>query len=82
MNAAQQPITITAEMTPVINYALYQNELRVMRCVTVENTRETALERVTLSVSSVPAIIMQARLIRNSVRYFCGGIATCCMKIR
>ena len=58
MNAAQQPITITAEMTPVINYALYQNELRVMRCVTVENTRETALERVTLSVSSVPAIIM------------------------
>ena len=58
MNAAQQPITITAEMTPVINYALYQNELRVMRCVTVENTRETALDRVTLSVSSVPAIIM------------------------
>ena len=58
MNAAQQPITITAEMTPVINYALYQNQLRVMRCVTVENPRETALERVTLSVSSVPAIIM------------------------
>ena len=58
MNADQQPITITAEMTPVINYALYQNELRVMRCVTVGNPRETALERVTLSVSSVPAIIM------------------------
>ena len=54
----EQHITVTAELTPVINYALYQNHIPVMRSVTVDNPREQALERVTLSVNSAPEIIL------------------------
>ncbi len=54
----EQHITVTAELTPVINYALYQNHIPVMRSVTVDNPREQALERVTLSVNSAPKIIL------------------------
>ena len=54
----EQHITVTAELTPVINYALYQNHIPVMRSVTVDNPREQALECVTLSVNSAPEIIL------------------------
>ena len=51
-------ITVSAEITSVINYALYQNHIPVMRSVTVENTGEQPLERLTLSVTATPEILL------------------------
>ena len=52
------PVPAVRQTLNVINYALYQNHIPVMRSVTVDNPREQALECVTLSVNSAPEIIL------------------------
>lgn len=51
-------VAVSAKITSVINYALYHNRIRVVHSVTIDNPRETELERLTLSVTSHPEIIM------------------------
>ena len=71
-----QPLTVTPEITPVINYALYQNHIPVMRSVTVDNPTEQPLERVTLSVTAVPEIILPFSLTIDYIP----AKNTCCVR--
>ena len=55
MIAEENNVVLKSEVTSVINYALYQNHIRVIRAVTVDNPLEKGLERVTLTVASNPS---------------------------
>lgn len=58
MIAEENNVVLKSEVTSVINYALYQNHIRVIRAVTVDNPLEKGLERVTLTVASNPEICL------------------------
>ncbi|MBR1483825.1 MAG: DUF3320 domain-containing protein [Ruminococcus sp.] len=63
MNASTNSLKITADITPVINYALYQNHIPVMRSVVIDNPSDSACERVTLTVTASPDIILPYSLV-------------------
>ena len=51
-------ITLVPQLTTVINYALQQNRLPILPQITIQNHREQPLSSVTLTVDSVPEILV------------------------
>ncbi len=54
-------------LTEVVNYALQQNRLPILAQVTLQNHTDQALERVSLSVSSTPEILLPFRQVIECV---------------
>lgn len=52
------PVTLTPQLTPVINYALQQNRLPILAQLTVHNPTDQALTDLTLTVESEPPLLL------------------------
>ncbi len=56
--ACCQPVRITAQVLPVINFALQQNGVPMVRSITLENLTERDIEHIDLQITSTPAFAM------------------------